>query len=83
MKKKTIRSMKEAVRPVFSRYVRLRDCLLTTGSLEFGECISCGRTKPFNELDAGHFIPKHNANYFSERGVNAQCQSCNRYHSGK
>lgn len=67
---------------MFSQYIRLRDCLKTTGSFEYGECVSCNKTKPFAELDAGHFIPKKSSNYFSERGVNAQCRSCNRFHSG-
>ena len=66
----------------FSKYIRLRDCLLTTGSFEYGECVSCDKTLPFSQLDAGHFIPKRSGNYFSERGVNAQCRSCNRFHGG-
>ncbi len=82
-KKRTVSSAKAATWKVYSRYVRLRDCLYTTGSLEWGECVSCGRTFEFNHLDAGHFIPKKSGNYFSERGVNAQCQSCNRFHSGQ
>lgn len=65
----------------FSKYIRLRDCMLTTGSFEYGECVSCDKTFPFAQLDAGHFIPKKSGNYFSERGVNAQCRSCNRYHN--
>ena len=83
MKRKTVSSLKKQCWALFSRYVRLRDCLLTTDSYEYAECVSCHRTLPINELDAGHFIPKKNANYFSERGVNAQCQSCNRFHSGR
>ncbi len=80
--KRSIPSLKDKVWVVFSKYIRRRDCLATTGSIEYGECISCGTNKPFSELDAGHFVPKHNGNLFSEHGVNAQCQSCNRYHSG-
>jgi len=74
--------MKKKTWVVFSKYVRMRDCLRTTGSLEWGECISCGRTFNFHKLDAGHFVPKHNANYFSEKGVNAQCRHCNSYLHG-
>lgn len=83
MKNQTVKSLKAKLKPVFSRYIRLRDCLRTTQSSEWGECISCGETKPFSQLDAGHFIPKHNANLFSEIGVNAQCRKCNRFQSGK
>ncbi len=83
LKKESISSVKKKVWVLFSKYIRMRDCLKTTGSPDYGECISCGETKPIRLLDAGHFIPKKNSNYFSERGVNAQCQSCNRYHSGR
>lgn len=82
MKKKTISSLKKKAAILFSRYVRLRDCLKTTGSPEWGECISCDETKHISGLDAGHFIAKKNSNYFSERGVNAQCRKCNRFLGG-
>ncbi len=82
-KKRTVSSAKAATWRVFARLVRLRDCLKTTDSFEYGECVSCHRSLPFDQLDAGHFIPKKSGNYFSERGVNAQCQSCNRFHSGQ
>ena len=82
MKKKTVAQLKRELKPIFSRYIRLRDCLRTTGSPDYGECISCDETKPFALLDAGHFVPKHNGNLFSERGVNAQCRKCNRYFGG-
>tara|TARA_Y100000310_G_scaffold58000_1_gene53149 strand:- start:1897 stop:2301 length:405 start_codon:yes stop_codon:yes gene_type:complete len=77
--KSKLQKEKEKTWVLFSRYIRLRDCLKTTGSPEWGECVSCNETKPFNELDAGHFRPKRSGNYFSERGVNAQCQKCNRF----
>ena len=82
MKKKTVRKAKAKTWLVFSRYIRLRDCLKTTGSPEYGECISCGNTKSYHDLDAGHLVVKRANNYFSERGVNAQCQSCNRFKGG-
>ncbi len=79
MKKKTIASVKKKLWEVFSRCIRTRDCLLTTGSPEYGECFTCDDTMPFKELQAGHFVPKHSNNYFSERGVHAQCKQCNLY----
>jgi len=84
-KPKKLRSkpkLKKDVWDVFSEYIRKRDCLRTTGSLEYGECISCGRTVEYHKLDAGHFVPKKAGNYFSERGVHAQCRKCNRYEHG-
>lgn len=78
MKKKSIRTMKGRVWKVFSEYIRLRDCLLTTGLLDYGKCITCGKTVPRKLLQAGHFISgRHNANLFSERGTHAQCYNCN------
>ncbi len=82
MKKKTVRKAKAKTWLVFSRYIRLRDCLKTTGSPDYGECISCGNPFEYNGLDAGHFVAKHNNNYFSQLGVHAQCRHCNRFLHG-
>lgn len=77
-KRRSISSAKAATWKVFSRYIRLRDCLYSTGSLEYGECFTCDATLEFNQLQAGHFIPgRHNANLFSEKGVHSQCRACN------
>ena len=76
-KRATIPIVKARVWALFSEYIRLRDCWRTTQSLEYGECISCDNQFPFNQLQAGHFVPKHSGNYFSERGVHAQCRTCN------
>ena len=77
-KRRSISSAKAACWKVFSRYIRLRDCLRTTGSLEYGECFTCDASLGFDQLQAGHFIPgRHNANLFSERGVHSQCRACN------
>ena len=77
-KRRSISSAKAACWKVFSRYIRLRDCLRTTGSLYYGECFTCNASLEFGYLQAGHFIPgRHNANLFSERGVHAQCKTCN------
>jgi hypothetical protein len=68
----------------FSRYIRHRDCLLTTGGTDYGICCTCGNTFPFERLQAGHFIPgRNNAILFDTRGVNAQCVGCNMYANGR
>ena len=78
MKKKTVAKKKKKVWESFSRYIRLRDCLRTTGCTSWGLCITCGKRNHFKLLQAGHFVPgRHNANLFSERGVHAQCYNCN------
>ncbi len=78
MKKKTVAKVKKDVWVVFSRYIRLRDCLKTTGCASWGLCITCEKRYHFKLLQAGHFISgRHNANLFSERGTHAQCYNCN------
>ena len=78
MKKKTVSSVKKKVWALFSPYIRMRDCLETTGCTSWGLCITCGKRLHFKLLQAGHFIPgRHNANLFSERGTHAQCYNCN------
>ena len=67
----------------FSKYIRLRDCLKTTKSIDFGTCYTCDVVKPFKLLDAGHFIGgRSNSVLFDERGVNAQCKRCNKWLKG-
>lgn len=82
MKKKSLKALKVEVWKIFSEYIRKRDCLLATSSIWYGECFTCGNPKEYHELDAGHYRPKHSGNFFSERGVHAQCRSCNRYKGG-
>ena len=80
MKKQTVSSLKKKAWVLFSRYIRLRDCLFTTRTTTSGRCISCGVEYPFNELQAGHFVSgRHNSYLFSEEGVHAQCKRCNVY----
>jgi len=78
VKKQSISKIKRKVWDVFSKYVRMRDCLKTTGCGSFGLCITCGKRYHFKLLQAGHFIAgRHNANLFSEKGTHAQCYNCN------
>ena len=84
-KVKSKAKLKAQVWDLFSRYIRLRDCLLTTGSPEYGECFTCDNPPQhrFEDLDAGHFISgRHNGNLFSEKGCHAQCRRCNRFLHG-
>src|SRR3990167_8214756 len=77
-KKPTLSSVKKKAWVLFSQYIRMRDCLRTTGCSSFGLCITCSKRYHIKLLQAGHFIPgRHNANLFSEEGVHAQCYNCN------
>ena len=64
---------------VFSRFIRLRDCLFTTHTQSEGRCISCNEIRPISEAHAGHFIPR---GVKSPQNVNFQCPFCNHYLSG-
>jgi len=83
LQKLTVKKLKIDCWKLFSRYIRLRDCLATTGTLTDGKCFTCGREYPFRQLQAGHFVAgRHNGNLFSERGCHAQCALCNIYNHG-
>lgn len=67
----------------FSKYIRLRDCLRTTGNPEVFKCCSCGSLTHFSKGDAGHFISRsYTTTKFDDRNVYAQCQKCNRFQQG-
>lgn len=68
----------------FSRYIRARDCLATTGSLEYCKCITCGEIVPSERIDAGHMIGSRRAGIlFDETIVFGQCIKCNREGGGQ
>ena len=74
----SIPKLKEKVWHIFSKYIRMRDCLRTTGTLEHGKCISCGDLRPINRCDAGHLISRwYGSTLFDERNVHLQCKRCN------
>ena len=80
MKKKTLSKVKKDTWNIFSKFIRTRDCLETTGCSSWGFCITCKEPKRlhFKVLQAGHFIAgRNNAVLFSEKGVHAQCYNCN------
>ena len=85
MKSTQIKTARKKVKPipklikeltkVFNYYIRLRDT-----DRGYGNCISCGLRKSFEELDAGHFFSvRHSKVRFDERNVHAQDISCNRF----
>lgn len=80
-KKHGVRWWKGKVWDEFSKYIRLRDALKTTGREDILICCSCGRTYPSFGLgcaQAGHFVPgRKNAILFDERNVHGQCYNCN------
>ena len=64
---------------VFSRYIRLRDCMPNG----YFRCISCGQIKPYEQADCGHYINRRQMiTRFDEMNCNAQCRHCNRFMEG-
>ena len=83
-KQKTKGELKEEVWGIFSEYIRKRDCLRTTGDINWGRCITCELPFPYKQGDAGHFIPgRHNSILFEETCVHFQCRRCNRFMGGE
>lgn len=63
---------------VFSAYIRLRDAMPNG----YVRCISCGRIKPFSDVDCGHFHSRvHMSTRFDEMNCWAECRYCNRISS--
>jgi hypothetical protein len=62
----------------FSRMIRVRDCIATTGIPFVGVCITCQKRFHIRALQAGHCFPgRNNGRLFQEKLVNAQCVICN------
>lgn len=73
-------NMRKKAWAVFSQMIRLRDA----DGRGYCRCISCSTVKPWNEMQAGHFIPKGSDRNleFHPDNVHAQCVSCNMHKSG-
>ena len=60
---------------IFSQYIRLRD----TDENGYGQCITCGKTFAYDELECGHFRHRrHQGTRWHEMNAHAQCFTCNR-----
>jgi hypothetical protein len=73
-------NLKKKLWKVFSEYIRRRAADLDG----YVACVSCGVSKPWNEVHAGHYIPKSLGTgiYFCEQNVHPQCVSCNLWRHG-
>jgi len=80
-KKRGVKYWKKKAWVEFSKYIRLRDAIRTTGTKEKLICCSCNKLYPaFGQgcAQAGHFVPgRSHALLFRERGVHGQCYNCN------
>ncbi len=84
VKEPTLTGMRAKLWPVFSRYIRMRDCLEATGTITHGVCCTCGRSYPISKLQAGHFIPgRADSILFEPTCVHSQCYRCNVLRQGE
>lgn len=79
MKKRTIPYLVDKLDKAFSKYIRLRDAMKTTGTGTHLICVTCGRNKDWKyQCDAGHFVGRGaGAVRHDERNVHGQCKQCN------
>jgi hypothetical protein len=86
-KKSPHKKAKDAAWTAFSRYIRLRDAIRTTGAIHSCICVTCGKTKPtFGKgcIHAGHWLGgRKGKNLFEERAVWGQCAGCNLFGAGQ
>lgn len=77
-KPKSAAQLKKKLWTVFSRYIRLRDAIKTTGDVDVVSCVTCHAVKDIKSCDAGHFFSRtHTSIMFDEKNVHAQCKKCN------
>lgn len=67
----------------FSKYIRMRDSIRTTGTLTSVECFTCGKKIPTAASQAGHIISRaFQGALYNPQVVYAQCTHCNLFFEG-
>lgn len=71
----SLKKLRDTLWELTSRYVRLS----RAGSNGYCACVTCGAVLPWQELQAGHFVPKArgNAVKYDLRNIAPQCHRCN------
>lgn len=78
MSKRTLSHEKTLTWNAFSKLIRLRDAILTTGDIYDLVCITCDRRKDIKTTDAGHWQSRrYSSTLFDPRNVHGQCKQCN------
>ena len=63
---------------VFSQYIRLKDAFMGDAT-----CVTCGLSKPWKEMQAGHYESRGNfSTRWDEDNVHVQCVGCNVFKKG-
>jgi len=83
-KLKSLPKLKKDVWYEFSRFIRLRDAIRTTGNCNSAVCITCGKLELITNMDCGHCFSRQYTNtLFHEKNNHAQCKGCNGFRSGE
>lgn len=83
-KKSPLELAKDAAWTEFSKFIRTRDCIRTTLTLDRGVCVTCSREYEYKKLQAGHFLAgRTNSILLDEDLVHAQCYGCNMGQNGQ
>lgn len=84
MKLKKLSTLKEEAQKSVNKFIRLRDCLYTTGTTYQCVCISCLKTKLADDIQAGHFVAQKSSSNlrYREKNINGQCEGCNCFQKG-
>ena len=79
-RKETLPGLKKKAWTIFSRVVRQS----YADDQGYCRCVTCRRSAPWKEMDAGHFVAKNRggALWFDFRNVHPQCRHCNLYLRG-
>jgi hypothetical protein len=77
-KRRTRSSLEKELDRVFSIWIRTR-----TAIDGYNECISCGKTYHWTEMDCGHYISRvHRSTRWDELNCYPQCKRCNIFLKG-
>jgi len=79
-KEKSLSKLKKEYWKLFSIYIRKK----SADENGLAKCVTCGIVKPWQELQAGHYVPASAglSTYFEETNVHCQCVSCNLFKKG-
>lgn len=72
---KSISQLKKKLWTLTSQYVRRRD----SDENGYSSCVTCGLTKHWKEMQAGHWVPaaQGNSTRWDLRNIHVQCYRCN------
>ncbi|MCK5316870.1 MAG: recombination protein NinG [Anaerolineales bacterium] len=76
----SIKTLKNKAWTLMSNYIRQH----YADAAGYVSCVTCGITKPYKEMHAGHFIhaSKGSLVSYDDRNIHPQCPKCNTYQGG-